>query len=157
LSFTPEREGYYRVAWTSEDTAAKAKLKPADIIKAETTVWVATGATTDLGYRHGGMEIIVDKDTFHVGQKAPVMLVVPTNDRHVLFTGEGEDLDSYQLVHLDGTVKLIELPIEERHVPNIFLSAALVNDRQIFMDTKQVIVPPTKNFLTVNVKPDRAQ
>ena len=56
-----------------------------------------------------------------------------------------------------GTVKLIELPIEEKHVPNIFLNAALVSDRQIFTDTKQVIVPPTKNFLTVDVKPDRAQ
>src|SRR5947208_97996 len=103
------------------------------------------------------MEIIVDKDTFRVGQNAPVMLVVPTNDRHVLFTVEGEDLYSYQLIHLDGTVKLIELPIEEKHVPNIFLSAALVNDRQIFLDTKQVVVPPTKNFLTVDVKADRPQ
>src|SRR5207253_4150413 len=50
------------------------------------------------------------------------------------------------------------LPIfEEKHVPNIFLSAAMVNDRQIFVDTKQVVVPPTKNFLTVDVKPDRPQ
>src|SRR6267142_4601626 len=85
------------------------------------------------------------------------MRVVPSNDRHVLFTVEGEDLYSYQLVHVTGTVKLVELDIEEKHVPNIFLSAALVNDRQIFMDTKQVVVPPTKNFLTVDIKPDRAQ
>jgi len=89
LSFTPEREGYYRVAWTSEDKAANSKFQLPSSIRAETTVWVATGATTELGYRHGGMEIIVDKDTFRVGQKAPVMLVVPTNDRHVLFTVEG--------------------------------------------------------------------
>jgi len=33
----------------------------------------------------------------------------------------------------------------------------MVNDRQIFMDTKQVVVPPVKNFLTVNVHPDRPQ
>src|SRR2546422_3822941 len=169
LSFTPEREGYYRVAWSSEDIAnsqsAKAKkgeksdlkFQISNPIRAETTVWVATGATTELGYRHGGIEIIVDKDTFRVGQKAPVMLVVPTNDRHVLFTVEGEELYSYQLVHMDGTVKLVELSIEEKHVPNIFLSAALVSDRQFFMDTKQVVVPPTKNFLSVEVKPDRPQ
>jgi len=79
------------------------------------------------------------------------MLVAPTRDRHILFTVEGEDLYSYQLIHLDGPVKLIELPIEEKHVPNIFLSAAMVNDRQVFIDTKQVVVPPVKNFLTVNV------
>jgi uncharacterized protein YfaS (alpha-2-macroglobulin family) len=157
LAFTPERDGYYRIAWESEDGAATNATARVASVRAETTVWVATGATTELGYRHGGVEIIVDKDTFRSGQKAPVMLVVPTNDRHVLFTVEGEDLYSYQLVHLDGTVKLIELPIEEKHVPNIFLGATLVNDRQIFTDTKQVIVPPTKNFLTVDVKPDRPQ
>ena len=149
FSFTPEREGYYRVAWTSDDKGAP--------IKAETMVWVATSRTTELGYRHGGLEIIVDKDTFRAGQKAPVMLVAPTNDRYVLFSVEGEDLYSYQLIHLDGTVKLIELPIEDKHVPNIFLSAAMVSDRQIFTDTKQVIVPPVEHFLSVEVKPDREE
>ncbi len=162
LTFTPEREGYYRVAWTSADTSritnhGSRSLSPASSIQSETTVWICSGRTTELGYRHGGVEIIADKDTFRVGQKAPVMLVAPTSDRYVLFSVEGEDLYSYQLVHLEGTVKLLELPIEEKHVPNIFLSAALVSDRQIFTDTKQIVVPPMKNFLTVDVKPDRQQ
>jgi hypothetical protein len=156
LTFTPERDGYYRVAWSSEETA-DTNGPPGPPVTAETTVWVATTATTELGYRHGGMEIVVDKDTFRTGQTAPVMLSVPTSDRYVLFTVEGESLLSYQLVHVTGTVKLIELPIEEKHVPNIFLSAELVSDRQIFEDTKEVVVPPTKNFLTVNVKSDREQ
>ena len=125
LSFTPEREGYYRVAWTSEDAIAKKKFKSANPIHApKRPSGSPTATTTELGYRHGGVEIIADKDTFRVGQRAPVMLVAPTNDRYVLFSVEGEDLYSYQLVHLDGTVKLVELPIEEKHVPNIFLSAA---------------------------------
>jgi len=156
LSFTPERDGYYRIAWSSEDNG-QTNASPVAPITAETTVWAASVATTELGYRHGGVEIIVDKDTFRVGQKAPVMLTVPTNDRYVLFSVEGEDLYSYQLIHLSGTVKLIELPVEEKHVPNIFLSATLVSDRQIFTDTKQVVVPPTKNFLTMDVKADREQ
>lgn len=156
LAFTPDREGYYRIAWTSEDKGPTNAL-PAPPIHAETTVWVANSATTELGYRQGGVEIIVDKDTFRVGQKAPVMLSVPSNDRYVLFTVEGEDLYSYQLVHVTGTVKLLELPIEEKHVPNIFLNAALVSDRQMFTDQKQVIIPPTKNFVQVEVKPDKEQ
>jgi uncharacterized protein YfaS (alpha-2-macroglobulin family) len=167
LSFTPEREGYYRVAWTSDDSVGPASSQSVSNrtlaammsrpVQAETTVWIANNATTELGYRGGGVEIIVDKDTFRVGQRAPVMLVANTADRYVLFSVEGEDLYSYQLVHLNGTVKLVELPIEEKHVPNIFLGATLVSDRQIFTDTKQVVVPPLKNFLTVEVKPDRTQ
>ena len=154
ITFTPERDGYYRVAWVSEDIVPK---RPPQPIRAETTIWVASGQTTELGYRHGGVEIIADKDTFRVGSEAPVMLVANSPDRYVLFTVEGEDLYHYRLVHITGTVKLLDLFVEEKYVPNVFLSAAMVSDRQMFTDTKQVIVPPTKNFLTVEVKPDQAQ
>ena len=119
FTFTPEREGYYRISWVSQD-------KGRAPIKAETVVWVARSTSSDLGYRHGGLEIIVDKDTFRTGQKAPVMLTVPTADRYVLFNIEGDDLYSTQLVHVTGTVKLLELEIQEKHVPNIFLSAVNV-------------------------------
>lgn len=154
LVFTPEREGYYKVTWLTEDAFPN---RPPQPIRAETTLWVANNASTELGYRHGGVEIIVDKDSFRTGQKAPVMLVVNSNDRYVLFTVEADELISHQVVHLTGTVKLVELQLSDAHVPNVFLSAAMVADKQVHMDTKQVIVPPTKHFLTVDVKPDRAQ
>ncbi len=154
IIFTPERDGYYRVAWLSEDVVPK---RPPQPIRAETTLWVASGKTAELGYRHGGVEIIADKDTFRAGSETPVMLVANSADRYVLFTVEGEDLYHYRLVHMTGTVKLVDLFVEEKYVPNVFLSAAMVSDRQIFTDTKQVIVPPTKHFLTVDVQPDRPQ
>ncbi len=150
LNFAPTREGYYRIAWSSPD-------KGGPLVQAETTVWVTTSLVTDLGYRHSGVEIIVDKDTFQAGQTAPVMLTTLEPDRFVLFSIEGDDLFSYQLVHVSGTSKLIEIPVAEQHVPNIFLNAAMVSNRQLFLDTKQVIVPPVDHFLNVEVKPDRAQ
>ncbi len=150
IVFTAEREGYYRFRWMSAD-------KDGATVRAETWVWVATNATTELGYRHGGLEIIVDRDTFRAGQKAPVMITAPTAGRWVLFAVEGDDIYNYQLVRLDGTVKLIELQIEDKHVPNVFLTAAMISDRQIFTDMKQVIVPPVEHFLSVEVKPDREE
>ena len=158
LQFHAEREGYYRVAWQSSQSQPGNKrdrfLPP---VKAETYVFVATNASTELGYRHDGVEIIVDKDTFRSGQTAPVMLFVPETDRYVLFSVEGEDLYSYKLVHVTGTAKLIELPIEEKHVPNIYLNAAMVSDAELFVDNKQVVVPPVQHFLSVDVKADREQ
>ncbi|MDX6611737.1 MAG: alpha-2-macroglobulin, partial [Blastocatellia bacterium] len=162
FQFTPERDGYYRVAWESSqasETIAVASKRERVLppIKAETYVFVATNATSELGYRHDGVEIIVDKDTFRTGETAPVMLSVPTADRYVLFSVEAEDLYSYQLVHVTGTAKLIELPIEARHVPNIYLSAVMVSDAELSVDNKQVVVPPVQQFLTVEVKADREQ
>src|SRR5262245_52433320 len=156
LNFVPERDGYYRVAWESnQGTGKRGRFLP--LVTAATNVFVATNATTELGYRPGGVEIVVDKDTFRSGQTAPLMISVPTNDRYVLFSVEAEDLYSYQLVHVTGTAKLLEMPIEEKHVPNIFLNATMVSDGQMFVDNKQVIVPPVQQFLSVEVKADREQ
>lgn len=157
LTFTPEREGYYRVAWQSSQGADPKRDRLLPPVKAETNVFVATNATTDLRYRPDGLQIVVDKDTFRAGQTAPVMITVPTNDRYVLFSVEGEDLFSYKVVHVEGTTKLLELPIEEKHVPNIYLSAVMVSDATWYQDEKQVVVPPVERFLSVAVKADREQ
>jgi len=157
LNFTPEREGYYRVAWQSSQGADARRDRFLPPVTAEAYVFVATNATTDLGYRHAGLEIVVDKDTFRAGQTAPVMINVPVSDRYVLFSVEGEDLFSYKVVHVTGTAKLIEIPIEEKHVPNVYLSALMISNAAAFMDTKQVVVPPVERFLQVAVNADREQ
>ena len=150
INFVAEREGYYRVAWLSLDSTGIP-------ITAETTLWVANSNSIELGYSSGNLEIIVDKDTFRSGQKAAVMLSAPAGDRYVLFSVEGEDLYSYQLVHLTGTVKLIELPLTDKDTPNIFLGASMVSGGQFFYAEKEVIVPPIDQYLKVEVKSDRDQ
>lgn len=157
LNFTADREGYYRVAWQSSQGADAVRDRLLPPIKAETYVFVCSNTTTNLGYHHEGLEIVVDKDTFRTGQTAPVMLSVDLPDRYVLFSVEGEDLFSYRLVHVTGNTKLIELPIEEKHVPNIFLSALMITDGGVHSDTKQVVVPPVERFLDVAVRSDREQ
>ncbi len=157
LAFTAPREGYYHVAWQSRQGVDLSRDRFLPSITADTYVFVATNATSDLGYRSGGLEIVVDKETFRAGQTAPVMISVPSSDRYVLFSVEGEDLFSYRVVHVTGTAKLIELPIEEKHIPNVYLSASMVADAKWFMDTKQVVVPPVERFLTVAVNADREQ
>jgi uncharacterized protein YfaS (alpha-2-macroglobulin family)/tetratricopeptide (TPR) repeat protein len=157
FNFTPEREGYYRVAWQSSQGVDPKRDRFLPPVKADTNVFVATNATTDLQYHTDGLQIVVDKDTFRAGQTAPVMISVPTNDRYVLFSVEGEDLFSYKVVHVEGNTKLIELPIEEKYVPNIYLSAVMISDANWYSDTKQVVVPPVERFLSVAVKADREQ
>src|SRR6185369_11822894 len=56
-----------------------------------------------------------------------------------------------------GNTKLIEVPIEEKHIPNIYLSALMISDANAYSDTKQVVVPPVERFLQVAVNADREQ
>mgnify|MGYP000887922734 CR=1 FL=1 len=85
------------------------------------------------------------------------MLAVPGGDRWVLFGTAADDLYSYRVVHVTGSAKLVEIPVDEKLVPNFYLTASMVADLQIYQDAKQVVVPPTKNFLTVDVKSDKEQ
>ena len=157
LNFTPERDGYYRVAWQSSQGADARRDRVLPPIKAETYVFVASNASTDLGFRRAGLEIIVDKDTFRAGQTAPVMISTPQSDRHVLFSVEGADLFSYRVVHVTGNAKLIEVPIEEKHIPGVYLSALMISDAQAFANATRVVVPAVNQFLAVAVKSDRDQ
>ncbi len=150
LAFVASTEGYYNVSFRGPDGDDA-------VVEAQTAVWVADNATTELGYRHGGLGIIIDADTFRVGETATVMLTAPTGGGYVLFSVEGEDLYSYRLVHMTGTAKLVELELQERHVPNVYLSGMMVFDHQIHADVQQVVVPPTRNFLDVEVSADREQ
>jgi uncharacterized protein YfaS (alpha-2-macroglobulin family) len=161
VTFTPNRDGYYSVVWTSPDrdpSKPNAPLAQRDVVTAETTIWAASHDVRDIGYRHeGGVEIIVDKSAFRVGQTAPVMIVTPSSNRWVLFSIDADSILDYRLVHVEGTVKLIEIPIEEKHVPNVYLNASSVADLQLSTDRKEIIVPPLKNAVDVSVKSDREQ
>jgi uncharacterized protein YfaS (alpha-2-macroglobulin family)/tetratricopeptide (TPR) repeat protein len=151
FSFTPSKEGFYRIAWMSKDGDSPMP------ITAEANVWVTTNTTTELGYRTGGVQIIIDSDTARVGQTAPVMIVTPTNDRYVLFSIEGHDLYDLQVVHITGTAKLVQVPIEAKYVPNVYLSSLLAHAAQMHMDTKEVVIPPVEQYLNVTVTADREQ
>jgi uncharacterized protein YfaS (alpha-2-macroglobulin family) len=144
LAFSAKSEGYYRIRWVSD--------READFpVRSETQVWVGDRRSQELGYRHGGLEIVLDRDTARVGQPLTAMLASHTSDRWVLLSVEAEDLYSYQVVHLEGTVKLVQIDIEAQHVPNVFLRAFMVSDAQIHEDTKQLIVPPSQNAIQVEI------
>jgi len=160
VTFTPARDGYYRVSWASPDrdpSKPNAPVAQRDVVTTETTIWAVSHDVQDIGYRHDGVEIIVDKSAFRVGQTAPVMIVTPSSNRWVLFSVDAESILDYRLVHVEGTVKLIEIPIEEKHVPNAWLNAASVADLQLSVDQREIIVPPLKNAIDVSVKSDREQ
>lgn len=157
FTFTPRREGYYQVAWASQDQLPGETARAAGVVRAETTVWVSTTASTNIGYRSTGLELIIDKEAFRAGETAPVMIVTPASGRWVVLTTSADGVLETQVLHLDGNVKLVQLALDDRHVPNFFLTASSVFDRTIATVTKDIVVPPVEQFLTIDVKPDREQ
>jgi len=142
------KDGYYTARWTSRDDRKQR-------IEAALSLWCSDENSTELGYRSEGLEILVDKDSAHAGDKLPVMISAPASGRYVLFTVSSEVLHSYQVLKLDGTVKLLQLPLADEHVPNIYLSAWSLLEGNLIADMKEVVVPAVEQFLDVALEPDR--
>ncbi|MCC6907280.1 MAG: hypothetical protein IT430_05000 [Phycisphaerales bacterium] len=148
FTFTAQREGYYIIEWASPDP-------PLVPVTAQTAAWVTTQQTASLGYHNDGVELIVDKDTFALGATAPVMISTSSSNRYVLFTIEGEELYDWQLVHVAGNVKLLNIEVREAYIPNVFLAAAMVSGAAMAESSQEIIIPPVEQFLNVAVKADQ--
>jgi uncharacterized protein YfaS (alpha-2-macroglobulin family) len=150
FSFTAQREGCFEVVWSSSDVDGAP-------IEGQTSVWVASENSKDLGWRRGELEILLDRDTLRAGENATVLLSSSKGAGWVLFTVESEELLSWQVVEMNGPVKLVRVPLDQRHIPNVFFSAWTVRDGEVWTDTERVLVPPVEQFLDVVVTPDKTQ
>ena len=73
------------------------------------------------------IELIADKDEYEVGDIAEILVPSPfQGDVKALVTIERGDILEYRLVTLTSNSDIIEIPITERYVPNVFLSIVLV-------------------------------
>ncbi len=148
FEFQPDQEGYYAINLSAFDSGGKE-------VKSSTVVYVADKQSKDIGYRYGGLQIITEKDTFVKGDVARVMLVSDQPDTWVLFTAETDEIHSDQMLHLEGPVKLIEVPITENFAPNVFFTAISAHDYQLKMHEQQIIVPPEEKFLNIRITSDK--
>ena len=155
FTFTPQRDGYYVIFWTSEDRRPDQPLRARDIVKTETSVWVTRHSTTDLGYHAGGLELIIDREPLRAGERAPLIVATENSGRWVLLTISAAEIIETQLLHLDGTIKLVDLGVDQRHVPDFMITASSVFERTLRSQQKTVKVPPIDRALTVEVKSDR--
>lgn len=151
FEFQPKDEGFYRLAWSSPD----AEGPP---VTAETHVWVSSAQGGLIGYRSGGVEIVVDPEAPARGGKVPVLLTTDTSNRDVLFmVHAGGNLFRAEVVHLAGNSKLIELEPREAFVPNVFVSAAAMRGLEYFADSRPIKFPPTRKTLAVEMRPGAAE
>jgi hypothetical protein len=51
----------------------------------------------------------------------------------------------------------VQIRVDEKHIPNFFVTASSVFERILATDTERIVVPPVEQFLTVDVRSDREQ
>ncbi|MCB9904105.1 MAG: hypothetical protein H6831_06830 [Planctomycetes bacterium] len=138
------REGSYLVRWFAHDVWGEE-------VTGETRVFFASEGTHELGYRASGVELHVDRDSLRVGDDAVVLLTTEAPGRWVLFSVEAGGLLDLRVVEVQGSAKLLRLPVDDRWVPNVFFDALSFTNGRAARDREELIVPPDDHFLDVEV------
>ncbi|MBX9667741.1 MAG: hypothetical protein K2X93_08995 [Candidatus Obscuribacterales bacterium] len=142
---------------------ASAKDANGNTVADSSSVWVAS---PDYPYslsasqsQKEAFKVSMDKKIYKPGEKARVIISGPFNGKEgydALVTIEGTTLYSHRIVKLNATANLIEIPIEKKYAPNVFIGVCLVTKKkQFYSSSEMIMVSPNNHFLNIAVETDK--
>lgn len=147
-SFEAKDEGYYEIEVQSYDSRGKK-------VTTSTYCYVSSGDMWWWYNQSGTVQVIPDKDSYIPGEVCRALIIVPTQGANVLITTQNDNILTYRVEKIDGTSKLIEIPIESNCSPNFYISAAYVHNGSFYSGNRSVMVIPETKFLTVTIGTDK--
>lgn len=116
------------------------------------------------------IELVPERTDYRPGETARLMVQSPYESATALITVEREGIISSRVETLTGSAPQIEIPLTERHLPNVFVSVILLNGRTAPPTTTSDVgapgfkigyatlrVDPGRHHLRVEVEPEETQ
>ncbi|HUS91129.1 MAG TPA: MG2 domain-containing protein [Phycisphaerae bacterium] len=150
IRFVPDMTGHFKVI--VREASPKAGRKP---VEGACELWIASRTGAEAHYAYSDLKLIPASDQYEIGQTLKVLVNTSKADSRVLLTAEADDLLIVRVVHVARNSQLVELPVTKPLCPNFTLTATLIRDNRLFMDSKEIVVPPTHRFLKIDVKLDK--
>lgn len=109
---------------------------------------------TGKDYRFNDIELITDKREYKPGEKVKLLINSNQNDGTVLlFARPAGVYQPPQTLHLKGKSRAEEIDVVQRDMPNFYIEAVTVHGGKVHSEVREVIVPPEKRILNVEVVP----
>ncbi|MBN1588113.1 MAG: alpha-2-macroglobulin, partial [Pirellulales bacterium] len=101
------------------------------------------------------VEMIPDKPTYAPGEEVQMQINTDRPGSTVLLflRPSGGIYLPPKMLRLDGKSTVVSIGVAKRDMPNFFVEALTVADGQVYTETKQIVVPPEKRILAVDVEP----
>ncbi|MBI1310729.1 alpha-2-macroglobulin [bacterium] len=106
-------------------------------------------------FRFNDLELIPDKREYRAGETVRLMINSARRNANVLLflrPTNGVYLPP-KLLRVDGRSTVEEFAVAPRDMPNFFVEAVTVFDAQVHSETRELVVPPEKRVLNVEVLP----
>jgi alpha-2-macroglobulin len=110
-------------------------------------------------FRFSEIELVPDKKEYAPGEKVGLMV---NTDRSgatvVLFIRPANGIYKMpKVMTLDGKSGVHKIAVTKKDMPNFFVEAFTVYNGKIYSDTREIIVPPEKRVINVEVVPDKTE
>ncbi|MDX1679849.1 MAG: alpha-2-macroglobulin family protein [Akkermansiaceae bacterium] len=145
--FVASKPGQYRMAVEFVDTKGR-KREGA-------TVFSVVGEDAEGDFRYNALELIPDKQEYRPGDVVKLLVNVnkPGSRVWLYIRSNMGDAESRRIITIDGKSQVIEVPVALKDMPNFFINAVSVADGQIHEVTREIVLPPEKRQLGVEVIP----
>lgn len=156
FAFTPAKSGQYYVVAEARDGAG-------NVIKSAVFVWASSSEYAS--WRIGNddlIELVADKDEYSPGDTARILVAAPFESSRGLVTQERGRLMDYDLREFRTNSEVLEVPITQDHIPNVYVGVTLFKPPtpdnpmpQVKFGLVELKVSTEQKKLSISIEPDR--
>src|SRR2546423_3900453 len=124
------------------------------------SLWVAdrNGEWSDVSYEgEGEIKLIPDKKAYKPGETAQVLALLPKEKAHLLVTTELSGVWKVDEIDTPGRSRIIDVPIEPRFAPNVFLAVTYVRGGEMYTQDVEINVPARDKLLNIQIIPNKKE
>jgi uncharacterized protein YfaS (alpha-2-macroglobulin family) len=115
-------------------------------------------AFTGKNYRFNDLELMTDQREYKPGDKVKLMINTDQNNGTVLLFARPSGVYlPPKIIRLDGKSTEQEIAVVQRDMPNFFVEAVTIHGGRVHSEMREVIVPPEKRVLNVEVQPSQQE
>ncbi len=103
------------------------------------------------------IKLVADKKSYQPGETAHVLAILPTDKAHLLVTTELTGVMTARIVDSPSRAVMIDVPIEPRYAPNVYLNVAYIQDGEMYTHDRFLNVPAKSKFLDIEVLADKKE
>ncbi|HBC88810.1 MAG TPA: alpha-2-macroglobulin [Lentisphaeria bacterium] len=143
-------KGQYRLSYTLKDVKGNS-------IEGGYIFTVHAQGDPDSDFRFNDIEVVNDKTEYRDGDTARILIKTNQADSTVLLfvrPANGIYLTP-RVIRLKGKTALEEIKISKKDMPNFFVEAVTVSGGRIYTAVKELVVPPEKRVLNVDIIPSK--
>ncbi|HEX8139283.1 MAG TPA: MG2 domain-containing protein [Pyrinomonadaceae bacterium] len=105
----------------------------------------------------GQVKLVPDKKSYQPGETAHVLAMLPVDKAHLLVTTELESVMTARQLDTAGRVVMIDVPIEARFAPNVYLGVSFIKDDEMYTSDRSLRVPARDKQLSLQIIPNKSE